>query len=66
MTGFIILVYILKDEVRPKDRTFKLNLLPLNSEEQKLFLSVCKGIEKEAFEKSIDAIKSSGRILMYS
>ena len=68
MTGFIILVNVLGNEVRPKDRIFKIYLLPLNSDEQNFLLSLCKGIEKEAFDKSMDAIKSSGRMrfLRYS
>ena len=66
MTGFIILVNIL--DVRSKDRTFKLYLIPLNSGEQNFLLSLCKGIEKKAFDKLIDAIKSTGckRFLRYS
>ena len=54
MTGLIILVNILEDVS--------------NSVEQNFLLSLCKGIKKEAFDKSIDAIKSSGcmRFLRYS
>ena len=68
MNGFIILVNILRDMVRPKERKLKLYWLPLNSNGQKMILSLCNGIEKRAFDKSMGAIKSPGlmRFLRYS
>ena len=41
----------------PKERTLKLYLLPLNSNEQNFLLSLCKSIEKKEFDKAIDAKK---------
>ena len=49
------MVNILGD-VRSKDRTFKLYLLPLNAHEKNFLPYLCKGIENEAFDKSKDAI----------
>ena len=68
MVGLIILLNISEEEVRPKGRTLKLYLLPLNSNEQHFLLSLCNGIEKRAFYKSMGAIKSPGlmRFLRYS
>ena len=68
MIGFIILVNILRDEESPKWRKLKLYLLLLNSNVFKFLLSLCNGIEKRTFEKSMGAIKSSGlmRFLRYS
>ena len=45
-----------------KRRKLKLYLLPLNSNDQKILLFLCNGIEKRAFDKSMEAINSPGRM----
>ena len=64
----MILVNILWDRMKPKERKLKLYMLPLESNKQKFLLSLCNGIEKRAFDKSMGAIKSPGRkrFLRYS
>ena len=58
--NFIILIIILEDELKPKERILNLYLLPLNSYEQKFLLSLCTGIEKKVLDNSKDAIKYLG------
>ena len=40
----------------------RLYLLPLNSNEQKIVLPLCNGIENRTFDKSMGAIMSPGRM----